>query len=364
MEAGAKKPRRRVLLWSLAGVLVVGAGVVGLTVMTRRANGEADKKKKGEEGPVAAPVELTAVRRGDINTWLQTTTVLEARNAATVVARREGPVVELLAEEGAWFEKGQALARLDDTEALLAFQRAEVAAEIAKRESERGKQLQTQGFLSGKEWDDLELRTRQTQVELEQARYNVTQTRIAAPFSGRVTERLVNLGENVTAGKECFRMAEFNPLLARLYFPERELPRLRVGQEAVVTLEAYPGREFSARVSLVNPVVDRSNGTFKVTLEMANPQGTLRPGTFARVRLKTGGFSGAMLLPRRGLLSEDGEHYVFVARGDSAVKVSVQVGAVENDTAQILAGLTAGDRVVTIGQGGLKQGAKIKPVSF
>ena len=84
--------------------------------------------------------------------------------------------------------------------------------------------------------------------------------------------------------------------------------------------------------------------------------------SFARVRLKTGSFASALLLPRRGVLSEDGEDYVFVARGDSAVRVPVKLGAVEDETAQITAGLTRGDRVVTVGQGGLKQGSKIRVV--
>jgi membrane fusion protein, multidrug efflux system len=239
-----------------------------------------------------------------------------------------------------------------------------VAAETARRESERGDQLKTKGFLSDKELDDQKLKLRSAQVELEQARYDLSQTRITAPFSGQVTDRLVNLGETVTEGRECFRIVDFDPILARVYFPERDLSRVQVGQPAAITFDAHSGREFMARVSLVNPGVDRTNGTFKVTLEIANADGALRPGTFGRVRVKTGDFDSAVLLPRRGLLTEDGDDFVFVARGDSAVKVAVTVGAVEGETAQILDGLAEGDQVVTIGQGGLKNGSKIKPVSF
>ena len=145
---------------------------------------------------------------------------------------------------------------------------------------------------------------------------------------------------------------------------ERELPRLRVGNPATLELDAHPGREFPATVSLVNPVVDRSTGTFKVTLEVRDPQGVLRPGSFARVKLRTGSFDDAVLLPRRAMVQEDGDEYVFVAHGDSVVRVAVRLGAIAGDTAQILAGLAPGDSVVTIGQGGLKQGSKIKPVKL
>ncbi|MEK7329926.1 MAG: efflux RND transporter periplasmic adaptor subunit, partial [Candidatus Eisenbacteria bacterium] len=146
--------------------------------------------------------------------------------------------------------------------------------------------------------------------------------------------------------------------------PEREQPRVRVGQTASLEVDAHPGKAFPARITLVNPVVDRSNGTFKVTLEVRDPEGLLRPGSFARVRLRTGVFDEALLLPRRATLNEDGEDFVFVAGGDTVARVPVRIGAISGDTAQILAGLAPGDRVVSIGQGGLKQGSHIKPVHF
>jgi len=358
-----RNPRRRLVFIGSAVGLIALVTAVGLSCAFKNAGSNAKAKKKAEKDPIAAsPVEVTVVRDGPISTFLETTATLEARNSATLVARREGPVVAVAAEEGQWMREGEVLARLDDKEARLAVERADLALEVAKREADRAEQLHSQGFMSPKEQDDLVLKRRTAEVELEQARYNFALTRITAPFAGRVVERSVNLGETVTPGKSCFTLVDFNPVLARLYFPERDLPAVQVGQQALVTLDSHPGKVFEARVSLVNPVVDQSNGTFKVTLELPNASGALRPGAFARVRLKTGSFASTLLLPRRGVLSEDGEDYVFVAHGDSAVRVAVKVGAIENDTAQITTGLARGDRVVTVGQGGLKQGSKIRVV--
>jgi RND family efflux transporter MFP subunit len=364
MEARTHSPKRRVLLWSIVGSLAVALVVVGLLV-AKNANGNGGKggKKKGDkDGPLAAPVEVAEVRRGGITTFLETTTTLEARNSATLVAARPGQVRAMRAEEGELVHQGDVLAQLDDTAARLSVESAQVALQGAKRESERGNQLRAQGYISQKELDDLDLKLRGAKVALDQAEYELTQTRLVAPFSGRVTARMVNLGETVTAGRECFRLEDFDPLLARLYFPEREVQNLHIGQTALLTLDALGGREFQGRVALVNPVVDRANGTVKVTLEVRDPQRALRPGNFAKVRLRTGTFDDAIVLPRRAMLSEDGESYVFVAQRDSVVKRSVTVGAVSGDTAQIIAGLVPGDSVVTVGQGGLKQGSRIKPV--
>jgi membrane fusion protein (multidrug efflux system) len=351
---------RRALIWSVAGLLVA-AMVAGGLLLARRADG---KKKPEKDQAPAAPVEVSEVRRGGITTFLETTTTLEARNSATLVATRQGQVRSIGVEEGQWVAKGAVLAQIEDTEARLAVDRAEVGAQIVRREAERGRQLKERGFISDKEVDDLDLRLRNATVGLEEARFALTQTRITAPFAGRITARTVNLGETVTPGRECFRVEDFDPLLARLFFPERELARVSVGQPALLTLDALPGREFTARVALVNPVVDRANGTVKVTLEVRDPQRQLRPGNFARVRLRTGSFENVMVLPRRAMIEEDGEHYVFVAHGDTVAKVTVSVGAVSGDTAQVLAGLADGDSVVTVGQGGLKQGARIKPVKL
>ena len=363
MEGTNAKPRRRrLLVWSVVGAVLVIGTVAGLLV-ARNANGNG-KKKNGKEPPPAAPVEVAVVGRGSITTFLESTTTLEAQNTATLVARSQGQVLDLPAEEGEWIEKGATLARLDDTAAQLAVERADVEAQLAKREIERGRQLREKGFLSDKELDDLELKQRTTNVALDEARYALSQTRIVAPFSGRVTGRTVNLGETVTPGRECFRLEDFDPLLARLYFPERELARVTTGQTATLTFDGFPGREFEARVSLVNPVVERANGTFKVTLEVRDPQRVLRPGNFARVRLKTGSHDNSLLVPRRAMVSEDGEDFVFVAHRDTVERVRVKIGAVSEGSAQVLTGLSAGDSVVTVGQGGLKPGSHIKPVKL
>ena len=257
-----RKPRRRMLIASTLG-LVLLVTAVGLSCAFKNAGSNGKNKKKAEKEAVpASPVEVSEVKDGPINTFLETTATLEAQNQATLVARREGPLVEVAAEEGQWVRTGDLLARLDDKEARLAVDRATLGLDVAKRESERAEQLHSQGFMSPKEQDDLFLKRRTAEVELEQARYNLGLTRIVAPFAGRVVERMIHLGETVTPGKSCYTVVDFDPVLARLYFPERDLPAVKVGQLAQVTLDSQPGRTFDARVSLVNPIVDQSNGTF------------------------------------------------------------------------------------------------------
>jgi membrane fusion protein (multidrug efflux system) len=359
----APAPRRRRWVWPVVGVAILAAVAAGLLVV-RNGQANGDKKKGKQDAIAAAPVELSTVGKGSISTFLETTTVLEAENSAVLVARRQGQVIALLAEEGQSVARGQPLARLEDTEARIALERAKVALEQAQSEATRGKALQERGVQAQSTLDDLNFKLRTAKENVAQAEYDLTQTRIVAPFAGKVTARMIQLGETVTPGKECFRVDDFTPLLARVYFPEREQNRVRIGQVATLELDAQPGMSFPAKVSIVNPTVDRSNGTFRVTLEVSDPAAVLRPGSFARVRLESASYANVVVLPRKAVVTEDGDSFVFVAQGDSVNRVAVQLGAIAGDTAQILAGLQPGAKVVTVGQGGLKQGARIKPVAF
>ena len=364
----ARRRPRPLILWSAIGLgLLVVAGGIVFAMRNAQGDGPSSKgkgnnKKNGKDAPIAAPVELSRADKGNIATYLETTTTLEPENQATLVARRQGQVVAVLAEEGQSVGQGQVLAKIDPTEAKLTLDKATISSDVAKRELERGKQLKEKAMISDKELDDLDMKERVAWQELEQARYDLSQTNITAPFGGRVLERMVHLGQTVMPGNECYRLADMTPLRARVYFPERELARVRTGQTAELETDTQPGRKYQARVAIVNPAVDLSNGTFKVTLEINDKTGDLRPGTFCRVHLLTGTFHDAICVPRRALLSEDGDDFVFLARADSVNRVKVSVGAISGDTVQILAGVQPGDNVVIVGQGGLKQGSKIKPV--
>ena len=150
MDSNHAPRRRRRWLWPVVGLAVVAVIAGGLLVAR---NGQANSKKKDKKEEIpAAPVELSTVGKGAISTYLETTTVLEAVNSAMLVARTQGQVVALLAEEGQPVARGQVLARLDDTEARIALSRARLSIEQAEREATRGKQLHERGVQSQRRW--------------------------------------------------------------------------------------------------------------------------------------------------------------------------------------------------------------------
>jgi len=112
-------------------------------------------------------------------------------------------------------------------------------------------------------------------------------------------------------------------------------------------------------VRMVSPIVDTRSGTVKVTVEI-NDKTDLRIGAFVRVQITTDVHKDALVVPKLALLEEGGETYVYRADADSVLKVRVQTGYADEDMAEILVGLNQGDRVVTVGHGGLQHGSRIR----
>jgi membrane fusion protein (multidrug efflux system) len=192
------------------------------------------------------------------------------------------------------------------------------------------------------------------------ARLNLSYTTVRAPFTGRITSRLVDLGQNVSVGTELMVMADFNPLLARVHVPSRQFNKLRLDQVVDLVLDSN-GQVLQGRIKLISPVIDPTSGTIKVTVEVPEyPAGT-RPGDFAEVRIVTERRTGTLLVPLGTVINEKGEQVVYVAGPeDKAERHLVEVGFTDDDHAEILAGLSRGDRIVTRGQRSLKKGSLLK----
>ncbi|UCF79304.1 MAG: efflux RND transporter periplasmic adaptor subunit, partial [Candidatus Eiseniibacteriota bacterium] len=233
----------------------------------------------------------------------------------------------------------------------------------AEKEWQRAEELQKKGILSSREFDEKRLRWEEAKHAKARAQYALDKTEIVAPFSGIVTERNVQLGETVTPGKHVSTVADFDPLVVRFHVPESEAGPVEIGQPVTIEIPASSTELLTAEVALISPVIDQGTGTVKLTAYLDNPGFTLRPGTFVRARVIAATHDSALTIPRKALLSEDDLNYVFVAASDTTSRVEVETGISDGQFVEVLAGLSPGDLVVTIGHGGLKSGDKLKIVT-
>jgi RND family efflux transporter MFP subunit len=176
--------------------------------------------------------------------------------------------------------------------------------------------------------------------------------RINAPRDGIVAEKMVVAGQMVEAGMKLYRLADLGTVWVQSQIYEQDLPIVRLGQEATVSLSYLPDRKFRGRVTYIYPTVDEKTRTAKVRMEFHNPGYFLKPGMFATVELAAELSSLALLVPDSAVLRSGEKNTVFVAlEGGKFEPRTVGLGLrAEGNFYQVLSGLSDGDRVVTSGQ--------------
>ncbi|MDX1453894.1 MAG: efflux RND transporter periplasmic adaptor subunit [Gammaproteobacteria bacterium] len=314
---------------------------------------------KDEEKEVSVPVETALVKRGDVSAAYSGTATLESEQDAEVVARVSGLVEEIFVEQGDTVVAGQVLARLDDDRLRLEVQRAEANLRKLEQEYQRNKELYERQLVSGEAYERLSYDVESMRADLELARLQLQYTEIRAPFDGLVAERFIKIGNLVQQNAITFRVTDYDPLLAKLYVPERELFKLKDGQLSQIRVDSLPDQVFQGEIDRVSPVVDATTGTFTVTVAVSDEQRLLKPGMFGRVNIIYDVHQDAVLAPRNAILTEDAKQSVFIVNDGTATMRTVKTGYINNGSIEILEGLEPGDEIVTVGQNALKDGAKV-----
>lgn len=322
-----------------------------------------DGKDKKKNPPV--PVELATVAPRDLPSRFQTTGSLAANRQIQLLAKGQGQVTTLNVEEGDYVKKGQVLAELDPQEERILLDQAEVTLEKNRKEWERQQSLAKDGLTSESALEAAKELAERAVYERDLAKVQVEKKVVTAPFDGRVTLRHVELGQTVNMGSPVFDMADVSPMEVLLYLPEKIVRNLSVGQTVSVRPDVNPDDLLLGKVYQISPVVDPATSTVKVTLRIdTDPDQAARLGSFIRASITTDIHPDVMAIPKKAQVDEAGATYVYKAVADSVIKVPVQTGYADDYYVEVVDGLELGDTIVVVGQGGLRQGTKIKALEF
>ncbi|MBU2501744.1 efflux RND transporter periplasmic adaptor subunit [bacterium] len=312
------------------------------------------------------PVMVAPAIRGPIASYFNATATLEARKEAEVLARATGVVGELFCEEGDEVAAGQPLLTIVNDEYRLRLKQAEAATANLRARFQRLEAMLAEELATAEEFEAARSDLARAEADEGLARLDLGYTTVRAPFTGRVTRRLVDVGQNMAVGTPLVVMADFKPLLARIHVPSREFKELRRDQKVDLVLDS-DGEVLEGVITLVSPIIDPESGTIKLTVEIPEYPPDTRPGDFAQVRIVTELRPDALLVPRTALVTDKGESLVYLtveADGGEGSPVAerrvVTVGFTDDEHAEITAGLQAGELVVVRGQRSLKHGAPVK----
>lgn len=383
-----KKTRRRVRLLSIIGgvVVIAIASLIFVNMSASEANGadteEATKAETGdgagndENGSVAeegeedgeekgdekapVPVEVTEVAAASVSSYISSSANLVAEFQVTTLSEVEGRVEKLFVEEGDVVRKGQLLANLVRDDAEIALKKAQLKETNAKLAFERGKDLSEKELVSREEFDKFTMDYEIARQELAEAQWRLEKTAFRAPFAGKISERMIQTGQNIRPGDELFEITDLDPLIARIFLPERDILGLDEGRDVKIVLNASEETVFGGRIRQISPVVDTATGTVKVTIEADDPPAAVRPGSFVTVNIVRETRPEATVIPREAVLRELQTAHVFVVEDDIARKRDITLGLEEGLLVESVSGLELGEQVIIAGQGGLRDGAKVK----
>lgn len=299
-------------------LIAVGSLISALTACGEDApDVEAEAAEPGAPPDLSVPIQVDTVRQGTLVLEVSATGQVAASREAAIAARVAGRVAAVPHREGARVAAGAPLLRLDPAEYVLAVRQAEAELEEARA------RFREMTLFDDRIEDEAVRRERaeaararsglaRAEVALERARHDLAQTTVAAPFPGFVADVAASPGEFVSAGEEVLTLVALHPIQVEVQVPESELRWLAAGGGARVLLPALPDEEFAGRISAINPVVDPQSRTGRVTVSVSNPEGTIRPGMYARVTLAGRSFADRVTVPRDALVERDGRTLVFL----------------------------------------------------
>jgi membrane fusion protein (multidrug efflux system) len=315
---------------------------------------EKDEKKEDEEQEVAMPVKTTYVTRGDISAFYPTTTTLESEHEASVVAKVGGVVEKFFVEEGDQVKAGQPLVQIETDRLQLELSRSESELKKMKNELDRTREIYKKQLVSSDAYEKLKFEYESRKASYELSKLELDFATVIAPIDGIISKRYVKVGNMVNRNEPVYHITDFDPLHAVIFVPEKELNKIALNQVARVQVDAKADKSFAGFVKRISPVVDANSGTFKVTIEVKDPERWLKPGMFGRLVIVYDEKFDTVLVDKKAVLSEDNSFWVFVVREGRAYKQMVKPGYVNDIHMEILEGVKDGDIIVSMGQNSLK----------
>jgi RND family efflux transporter MFP subunit len=209
--------------------------------------------------------------------------------------------------------------------------------------------------------ENLRASMRQTQATLNLANKRLRDTQIRAPFNGYIKTRFVVTGQYLKVQTPVMAIVNIDPLRVRLNVPEKMSPWVRVGRDVKLTLEAFPGREFTGRIARINPTVDEKTRTYEIEALVANRHGELKPGSFVKSTIQSDKIDSIITIPHNAISYLFGAYKVFVLEGKKVKEREVKLGDRIVDRVEIIEGLKPGEMLATADAGQqLKDGMEVE----
>ncbi len=344
------------------------------------APGTASKSKGGSgAGGLVVPVVVAAAQRGDLPVYFNGLGTVTAFNTVTVRSRVDGQLISIAFKEGQFVHEGELLAQIDPRpfQVQLAQALGQLAKDQAQRRDaevnlERFKLLFKEGVIPVGQFDGA---IASDQSQIDNAKLQLTYSRITAPISGRIGLRLVDVGNIVhaTDATGLLVITQLQPISVIFSLPQDQLPdvnaKLRSGVQ--LTVDAYDrddtAKIASGKLQTIDNQIDLTTGTYKLKSMFANADNSLFPNQFVNVHLLVDTKHNLTIIPTAAIQRGPQGTYIYAVAKDPTGKDTiakiypVTIAQTTGNSVGLSAGLNPGDMVVIDGQDKLQDGTKINP---
>lgn len=309
-------------------------------------------KENAKPAAGSAPVAVDVAQVASVRLVDDVNAIGTIRSNEAVVIRPEvaGRITRLNFDDGQHVKKGQILIAFDATVNQAEVQQAKAELGIARANFERNVDLAKQKFISDRARDESLANVQVLEAKLALAQARLSKLEIKAPFSGIVGIRSVSVGDYVKDGADLINLEDISSVKVDFRVPEKYVDQVQRGQAIEVQVDALPDKPFRARVDAVDPQVDSDGRSALLRGRIGNPEGKLKPGMFARVRLILAARDNALVVPEESIVPQGGKVTVWKVVDGKAVRTEVKTGLRRAAKVEIVEGLRLGDMVVTAGQ--------------
>ena len=267
------------------------------------------KKQEAAQKETAIPVKVMKVELKEISESIEYVGNIKAQDEALIYSKVSGKVIEKLKEDGAVVEKGDVIAYIDRDEVGFNFEKAPVESSL----------------------------------------------------KGIVGRVFVDIGSQVSPQTPIALVVDMDKVEIGLEIPEKYIPMILLGQEAKVSVDAYPEEEFTGTVTKISPMVDLATRTAAMEIVIGNPQHKLNSGMFAKVNLVIRRHEKASVILKEAFIGKEPDLYVYITEDNKAVLRKITTGIRQGPYYEVTQGLKEGDQVVIMGQQKLRDGASVAP---
>jgi membrane fusion protein (multidrug efflux system) len=325
-------------------IVILGMGTwIGLQMMA---------SKSGPLVPTFPKIAVEAVEAkvGNFEQFVTVVGTLRSNKSVVMKPEIDAKIKEIFVKSGQQVKKGDKLITLDDDMYRARLKESESKLVNARSVYKRAQALFSKGALSEKDKEDAHANLLKSEADLEFSQAQLAKTVLYAPFEGVVGIVDLSPGRYLKPGDELCTVDDMDPMKIDFKITEVVLNKFRIGDQIEINVEGFPENKYHATIEAIDTNVDPLAHSIRVQGTFDNVDGDLRPGLFAKVKLRTDIHQNTIIVPESAVESRGKQEYVYIVEQGVAKMAPIRTGARNGESVQVVKGLIAGDKVIVSGQ--------------